>query len=113
MNLKDKFGKERENSNKVEGQNQLPTISKERKGDVNERSCNTLDESDEIRFEDIKSEMKSIFNGKGEKRKKAEIQTKIEVKQRSGDTNIENFIQEKQRKKLNIMEQGKKTKKPN
>ena len=29
--LKDKFRKERENSNKIAGQNQLPTISKEYK----------------------------------------------------------------------------------
>ena len=82
MNLKDKSGKERENSDKIDGQNQLPTINKERKGYVNERSFNNLDESDEIRFENIKSEIKNIFKGKGEKRKKPEIQTKIKVKQR-------------------------------
>ena len=29
VNVKDKFKKERENSNKTEGQNQLPTINKE------------------------------------------------------------------------------------
>ena len=46
VNLKDKSGKERENSDKIDGQNQLSTINKERKGDVNERSCNNLDESD-------------------------------------------------------------------
>ena len=80
--MKDKFGKERENSDKIDGQNQLPTINKKRKGDVNERSFNNLDESDEIRFENIESEIKNIFKGNREKRKKTEIQTKIKVKQR-------------------------------
>ena len=31
VNVKDKFRKERENSNKIDGQNQLPTINKEYK----------------------------------------------------------------------------------
>ena len=47
-NLKDKFGKERENSNKTDGKNQLPTINKECKGDVKERNCNTVDKRNEI-----------------------------------------------------------------
>ena len=62
--MKDKFEKERENSNKIDGQNQLPTINKQCKGDVKDKSCNTLDERDEIQFENIKSEMKSMFKGK-------------------------------------------------
>ena len=107
--MKDKFGKKRENSDKIKGQNQLPTIDKERKGDVNERSCNNLDESDEIRFENIKSEIKNIFKEKGKKRKKAEIQTKIKVKQRSRDTDIDtlSYTKTRPRRKQNIMEQGK------
>ena len=31
VNVKDKFGKERKNSTKIDGQNQLPTINKEYK----------------------------------------------------------------------------------
>ena len=62
--MKDKYEKERENSNKIDGQNQLPTINKQCKGYVKDRSCNTLDERDEIQFENIKSEMKSMFKGK-------------------------------------------------
>ena len=54
-----------------------------------QRSCNTLDERDEVWFENIKPEMKNIFKGKREKRKKVEIQTEIGVKQRSGDTDID------------------------
>ena len=52
VNLKDKFGNERENSNKIEGKNQLPTINKECKGDVKERNCNSLDKRDEIQSKD-------------------------------------------------------------
>ena len=48
VNLKDKFGKERENSNKIDGQNQLLTTNKECKGDVEERSCNTIDKLHKI-----------------------------------------------------------------
>ena len=48
VNLKDKFGKKRENSSKIDGKNQLPTINKECKGDVKERSCNTVDKRIEI-----------------------------------------------------------------
>ena len=44
VKLEDEFGKERENSNKIDGKNQLPTINKECKGDVKERSCSTVDE---------------------------------------------------------------------
>ena len=36
--------------------------------------------------------MRNIFKGKVKKEKKGEIQTKIEVKQRSGDTDIDNII---------------------
>lgn len=97
--MKDKFGKERENSDKIDRPNQLPTINKECKGDVNERSCNNLDESDGIRFENVKSEIKNIFKGKGEKRKKAEIRTKIKVKQRSRDTNINTIIHKNEAEK--------------
>ena len=71
MNLKDKFGKERENGNIIDGKNQLPTIDKECKGDdVKERSCSTVDKRNEIRFEKIKSKMKNIFKGKKTKKKK-------------------------------------------
>ena len=70
MNLKDKFGKERENGNIIDEKNQLPTIDKECKGDVKERSCNTMDKRNEIRFEKIKSKMKNIFKGKENKEKK-------------------------------------------
>ena len=70
VKLEDEFGKERENSNKIDGKNQLPTINKECKGDVKERSCSTVDKRIEIRFEKIKSEMKSIFKGKRKKEKK-------------------------------------------
>ena len=73
VNVKDKFRKERENSNKIDGQNQLPTINKEYKWDVKERSCSTLDDRDEIQFENIKSEMKNIYKGKKEKRNKGGI----------------------------------------
>ena len=37
VNLKDKFGKEKENSNKIDDKNQLPTSNKECKGDVKGR----------------------------------------------------------------------------
>ena len=37
VNLKDKFGKEKENSNKIDDKTQLPTSNKECKGDVKER----------------------------------------------------------------------------
>ena len=70
VKLEDEFGQERENSNKIDGKNQLPTINKECKGDVKERSCSTVDKSIKIRFEKIKSEMKNIFKGKGKKEKK-------------------------------------------
>ena len=70
VKLEDEFGKERENSNKIDGKNQLPTINKECKGDVKERSCSTVDKRIEIRFEKIKSEMKRIFKGKRKKEKK-------------------------------------------
>ena len=70
VKLKDEFGKERENSNKIDGKNQLPTINKECKGDVKERSCSTVDKRIKIRFEKIKYEMKNIFMGKGKKEKK-------------------------------------------
>ena len=43
VKLEDEFGKEREKSNKIDGKNQLPTINKECKGDVKERSCSTVD----------------------------------------------------------------------
>ena len=63
-----------------------------------QRSCNTLDERDEVQFENIKPEMKNIFKGKREKRKKVEIQTEMEVKQRSGDTDIDNIIDKNEAK---------------
>ena len=44
--------------------------------------------------------MKSMFKGKREKRKKGEIQTEIEVKQRSGDTDIDNIIDKNEAKKI-------------
>ena len=75
MNVKDKFGKEREDSNKIDGQNWLPTINKECKGDVKGRRYSTLDERDELQLENIKSEMMNIFKEKREKRKKGELQT--------------------------------------
>ena len=37
VNLKDNFGKEEENRNKIDKKNQLPTSTKECKGDVKER----------------------------------------------------------------------------
>ena len=77
MNLKDKFGKEIENSNKIDGQNQLPTTNKECKGDVKERNCNTIDEWDKIRFENIKSEMKNTFKEKRKKEKKVKYKWKL------------------------------------
>ena len=70
VKLEDEFGKKRENSNKIGGKNQLPTINKECKGDVKERSCSTVNKTIKIRFEKIKSEMKNIFKGKGKKEKK-------------------------------------------
>ena len=70
VKLEDEFGKERENSNKIDGKNQLPTINKECKGDVKERSYSTVDKKIKIPFEKIKSEMKNIFKGKGKKEKK-------------------------------------------
>ena len=63
-----------------------------------QRSCNTLDERDEVQFENIKPEMKNIFKGKREKRKKVEIQTEMEVKQRSGETDIDNIIDKNEAK---------------
>ena len=70
VKLEGEFGKERENCNKIDGKNQLPTINKECKGDVKERSYSTVDKRIKIRFEKIKSEMKNIFKGKGKKEKK-------------------------------------------
>ena len=43
--------------------------------------------------------MKNIFKGK-EKKGKGEIQKKTKVKQRSGDTNIDNIIDKNERKKI-------------
>ena len=101
VNLKGKFGKERENSNKIDGKNQLPTINKEFKGDVKEcTSCNTVDKRKEIRSEEIKSEIKNVFKWKRKKRKKGEIQTKIEVKQRSEDNDIDNIIDKNEAEKI-------------
>ena len=99
MNVKDKFGKDREDSNRIDGQNRLPTINKECKGDVNGRSCSTLDERDEIQFENIKSEMKNIFKRKREK-KKVELQTEIEVKRRSGDNDVDNITDKNKAEKI-------------
>ena len=42
--------------------------------------------------------MKNIFQGKGKKERKGEIQTKIEVKQRLGDTDIDNIIDKNEAK---------------
>ena len=53
VKLDEEFRKERENSNKIDGKNQLPTINKECKGDVKERSCSTVDKRIKIRFEKI------------------------------------------------------------
>ena len=61
VNVNSKFGKERESSNKTDAKNQVPTINKECKRDLKERSCNLLDERDEIQFEIIKSEIKEYI----------------------------------------------------
>ena len=44
--------------------------------------------------------MKNIYKGKKEKRKKGEIQTEIKVKQRSGDTDIDNIIEANEAEKI-------------
>ena len=77
VHLRGKYGKERQNSNKIDGKNQLPTINKDCKGDVRERSCSTVDKKNEIQFEKIKSEMKNIFRGKGKKGKKRKYKRKL------------------------------------
>ena len=74
--MKDKFGKERENSNEIDRKNQLLTINKECKGHVKERCCSFLDEKNEIRFENIKSEMKNMFKGKAKKEEKVNYKRK-------------------------------------
>ena len=77
VNLKDKFGKKRENSSKIDGKNQMPMINKESKGDVKERSCNTVDKRIEIGFEKIKSEMRNMFKGKEKKEIKVKYKRKL------------------------------------
>ena len=77
VNLKDKFGKERENSNTIYRKNQLPTINKDCEEDVKKRSCNTVEKRNEIRFEKIKSEMKNIFKRKGKKEEKVNYKQKL------------------------------------
>ena len=44
--------------------------------------------------------MKNIFKGKRGKRKNGKIQTKIEVKHRSGDTDIDNIINKNEAEKI-------------
>ena len=44
--------------------------------------------------------MKNIYKGKKEKRKKSGIQTEIKVKQRSGDTDIDNIIEANEAEKI-------------
>ena len=77
VNLKDKVGKERENSNTIYRNNQLPTINKDCEGDVNKRSCNTVEKRNETRFEKIKSKMKNIFKEKGKKEEKVNYERKL------------------------------------
>ena len=47
VNVKEKLGKEKENSNKIIGQNQVPQNNKEWKSDAKERRSKFLDERDE------------------------------------------------------------------
>ena len=82
VNVKDKFGKKKENINTIDAENKVPANNKECKGHLKEKTCSTLDEKDEIQFENIKSEIQNIFKGKGEKNKKGEIHVESKVKQR-------------------------------